>query len=86
MLGGKRKRRAEEADDDFDDFGSFSEEDFFKEEFDNLEAIMQEDGEVSYYAVVLLYLYAILMLSAYVHALHCLSYYHCQYQCSVSVY
>ena len=49
-------KRAEEGDDDFDDFGSFGEEDFFEEEFDDLEAIMQEDGEVGGHAIVLLYL------------------------------
>ena len=42
---GKRRRR-KRADDEFDDFGSFDDEDFFDEEFDDFEAILQEDGEV----------------------------------------
>ena len=82
VLGGRKRRRRKRAEGDFDDFGSFGEEDFFEEEFDDLEAIMEEDGEVCGHTIVLLYLYANLMLSACVHALHCLSYYHCQYQCS----
>ena len=45
ILGGRRRRRRRRSD-DFDDFGSFDEEDFFDEEFDDFEAILQEDGEV----------------------------------------
>merc|ERR1719264_287737 len=42
------KRRRKRADDEFDDFGSFDdEEDFFDEEFDDFEAILQENGEDS---------------------------------------
>ena len=41
---GKRRRRKRA--DEFDDFGSFDDDDFFDEEFDDFEAILQEDGEV----------------------------------------
>ena len=50
ILGGKkrRRRRRKRANDvgDFDDFGSFDEEDFFEEEFDDFDAMLEGDGEV----------------------------------------
>ena len=44
ILGGRRRRRRQTSD--FDDFGSFDDEEFFDEEFDDFETVLEEDGEV----------------------------------------
>ena len=49
ILGGKKRRRRRKRAGDgsgFDDFGSFDEEDFFEEEFDDFDAILEGDDEV----------------------------------------
>ena len=44
ILVGRRRRRRQTSD--FDDFGSFDDEEFFDEEFDDFATVLEEDGEV----------------------------------------